>query len=83
MARDRILNFYLNARKRNMVAEGVGIYGRIGQAVSGAGWQIRLRDEADPVGGPGFHLIYNRAVSEPFFLCLRRGYMDPLFRIEA
>jgi hypothetical protein len=83
MARDRILNFYLNPRKQSMVAAGMGIYGRIGQAVLAAGWQLHLRDETDAVGGPGYHLIYNRAVTEPFCLCLRRCYMDPFFRIEA
>lgn len=83
MARDRILNFYLSARKREMVAAGQGIYGRIGQAVLAEGWALKLRDTGEAVAGPGYHLIYNSAVLEPHCLVLRRCYMEPFYRIET
>lgn len=83
MAPKRILNFHLPARKRSQIAAGAGIYALIARAVTDAGWQVNLRDEADDPGGEGHHLIYNRAVTEPHCLCLRRCYMDPFWRIEA
>lgn len=83
MSRQCLLNFYLPARKRAQVTTGDGIYALITQAVARAGWQINLRDEAEQVGGDGYHLIYNRAVTEPHCLCLRRCYMNPFWRIEA
>ena len=83
MAPKRILNFYLPARKRAQIAAGEGIYALIAQAVAQTGWQINLRDDAEPVSGEGHHLIYNRAVTEPHCLCLRRCYMTPFWRIES
>ena len=82
MTQSRVLNFYLPSHKRDQIATGEGIYALIALAVTQAGWQVILRDEAEPVGGEGHHLIYNRAVSEPHCLCLRRCHMNPFWRIE-
>ena len=83
MSRARILNFYLTEAKRARVGAAGGILPRVVQAAKTAGWQVLLKDETDPVMGDGYQLIYNRAVTEPFCLCLRRCHMDPFFRIEA
>ena len=83
MTAQRILNFYLSPAKQKLVGTGTGIFGKIGQAVHNAGWQLRLRDEAEPVAGAGYHLVYNTAVTTPDTLVLRRCYMDPFYRIEA
>ena len=83
MARDRILNFYLSARKREMVAAGTGIHGLVAQAVQAEGWAVQLHDKADPAIGPGYHLIDNLAVLTPHCLVLRRCHMEPFYRIEA
>lgn len=78
-----VLNFYLSAGKRAKVATAGGILTRVVQAAEAAGWQVILRDESDPVGGDGYHLVYNRAVTAPRTLVLRRCYFDPFWRIEA
>lgn len=83
MPRAAVLNFHLATAKRDQIAAGVGIYALIVQAVQQAGWRVNLRDPDDPVGSDGYHIIYNRAVSEPHCLCLRRCYMNPFWRIEA
>ena len=82
MNRAKILNFYLTAEKRARVAVAGGILPRVAQAARTAGFQVELKDLDDPVDGDGYHLVYNRAVTEPFCLCLRRCYMDPFYRIE-
>jgi hypothetical protein len=78
-----VLNFYLNAAKRAKAAAAGGILTRVIQAAQAAGWQVVLRDEAEPVGGDGYHLVYNRAVTSARTLVLRRCYFDPFWRIEA
>src|SRR3989338_1763253 len=78
-----VLNFYLSAGKRAKVATAGGILTRVVQAAEAAGLQVILRDESDPVGGDGYHLVYNRAVTAPRTLVLRRCYFDPFWRIEA
>lgn len=83
MTAQRILNFYLSPDKQRLVGAGTGFFGKIGHAIQTAGWQIRLRDEGEPVGGAGYHLIYNAAVTTPNTLVLRRCYMDPFYRIEV
>jgi hypothetical protein len=83
MKAPRILNFYLSPAKQRLVGEGTGIFGQIGNVIHNAGWQLRLRDQAEPVGGTGYHLIYNAAVTSLNTLVLRRCYMDPFYRIEA
>ena len=82
MIRAKMLNFHLNKEKRARITAAGGILPRVVQAAKTAGWQVTLKDEDDPVGGDGYHLLYNRAVTEPFSLCLRRCHMDPFFRIE-
>ena len=83
MPRDRILNFYISARKREMAAAGMGIHGLVAQAVQVEGWEVRLHDKADPAIGPGYHLIDNLAVLAPHCLVLRLCHMEPFYRIEA
>lgn len=83
MTRDAILNFHMAASKRAKIAEDRGIHALIVQAARDAGWQVNLRDKDDPVGGDGYHLVYNRAVLEPHCLCVRRCYMNPFWRIET
>ncbi len=83
MPRSALLNFHLAAAKRDQVAAGEGIFAMIVQAVQRSGWQVNLRDMDDTVGGDGYHLIYNRAVTEPHCLCLRRCYLNPFWRIES
>lgn len=83
MPPDRILNFYLDARKRDMLAAGKGIYGLIAQAVEAEGWTVTPHDRADPVTGPGHHLVDNDAVLAPCCLVLRLCHMEPFYRIEA
>jgi hypothetical protein len=83
MTRPNVLNLYIPYPERARLADGKGIFGRIAAAVQGAGWQVVLRNAYDPVGGPGHHLVHNRAVTEPHTLCLRRAYIDPFYRIEA
>lgn len=82
MNRAKILNFYLTEPKRARVTAAGGIYARIADAAKAAKWQVVVKDEDDPVGGDGYHLVYNRAVTEPHCLCLRRCHMDPFYRIE-
>ena len=83
MSRAKILNFHLSQDKRTRITAAGGIFARIAQAAQTGGWQISLKDADEPVGGDGYHLVYNRAVTEPYSLCLRRCHMDPFFRIEA
>ena len=83
MPHDRILNFYISARKREMAAAGMGIHGLVAQAVQVEGWEVRLHDKADPAIGPGYHLIDNLAVLAPHCLVLRLCHMEPFYRIEA
>jgi hypothetical protein len=78
-----ILNIYLSAGKRARLPDAGGILTRILQAAQAADWQVMLRDESDPVDGAGYHLVYNRAVTTPKTLVLRRCYFDPFWRIEA
>ena len=82
MSRARILNFHLTEEKRVRVAAAGGIWPRVAAAAKTAGWQVVLKDADAPVGGDGYHLVYNQAVTEPFCLCLRRCHMDPFYRIE-
>ena len=82
MSRAKTLYLYLNESRRARIAAAGGILPRVAQAAKTAGWQVCLKDENDPVGGDGYHLVYNQAVTEPFSLCLRRCHMDPFFRIE-
>lgn len=81
--RDKILSFHMTAGKRAKIASDTGIHALIVRAVQNAGWQVNLQDTDDPVGGIGHHLIYNRAVLEPYCLCLRRCYTNPFWRIET
>lgn len=83
MSRAKILNLYLTEAKRVQAAAAGGIFPRIIQAAKTAGWQVTFKDEYDAMDGDGYHLVYNRAVTEPFCLVLRRCHMDPFFRIET
>ena len=83
MSTAKILNFYLSKAKRDRAAAAGGIFSRVVEAARTAGWQVILKDEDEAVEGIGHHLIYNRAVTEPFCLCLRRCHTDPFFRIES
>ena len=78
-----VLNFYLDSQKRSRAEAGDGIFGLVTAVVKAAGWQVCYRNDADPVTGDGYHLVYNREVLEPNCLSLRRCYLDHYFRIEA
>lgn len=77
------LTFYLNDAQSLQLAAREGILGRIRDAVTVAGWQTEVRSDQTQVSGPGYHLVYNRAVEEPNCLSLRRCYLPNYFRIEA
>jgi hypothetical protein len=84
MERKRVLHFYLNdAQHREIAAATAGILTRIVGAVKAAGWSVELQPLERPVGGDGYHLVFNQAVDVPFCLCLRRVYLNPFWRIEA
>lgn len=79
----KLLNFYLDATKRRLAETGEGIFGGIVAAVRAAGWQTTYRGQTEEVSGPGYHLLYNRPVDDPFCLSLRRCYLENYYRIEA
>lgn len=83
MTEARILNFYLNDRQQIQAAAGEVIYGKVIDAVQAAGWQVKLRGHLEPNSGPGYHMVFNRAVLGPNCLSLRPCYLDRYFRIEA
>lgn len=83
MTESHILNFYLPPWMRDQIAQRGTIFGKIAQAALMADWRLRLRDESEVVDGPGFHLVYNRPVTHPLCLTLRRCYFEPFYRIEA
>lgn len=78
-----ILNFHLPDWRRGEVAQPESVFGKIAAAALNADWRIVIKDEEEPVGGAGFHLVYNRAVTHPQALSLRRCYFEPFYRIEA
>ncbi len=80
----RELHFYLNDAQHREIAAGTdGILTRLVGAVQAAGWSVALQPLARPVGGDGYHLVFNQPVEVPFCLCLRRVYLNPFWRIEA
>lgn len=84
MGRKRVLHLYLNdAQQREIAAGTAGILTRLAEAVTAAGWAVELQPVQRPVGGDGYHLVFNQAVEVPFCLCLRRVYLNPFWRIEA
>lgn len=78
-----ILNFHVPDWRRDEVAQPTSVFGKIAAAVLDADWRIVIKDEDAPVEGAGFHLVYNRPVTHPLALTLRRCYFDPFYRIEA
>lgn len=83
MCAERLLNFHLNDRQQLQAKAGEGVFGQVIKAVTAADWQVKLRSDLEPASGPGYHLLYNRAVLEPNCLSLRRCYLDHYYRIEA
>lgn len=77
-----VLNFYLHDGQQGQALAGKGIFGKVCEAVKAAGWTVELRDDTETVGGPGFHLVYNRPVAELNCLSLRRCYLGHFYRIE-
>lgn len=78
-----ILNFHVPDWRRDEVARPETAFGKIAAAVLDADWRIVVKDEDATLGGAGFHLVYNRPVTHPLALTLRRCYFDPFYRIEA
>ncbi len=83
MADTPVLNFYLPNWRQHEITREATLFGTIAQAFSAADWRLILRDENEPVSGVGYHLVYNRPVTHPLCLSLRRCYLGPFFRIEA
>lgn len=78
-----ILNFHVPDWRRAEVAQPASVFGKIAAAVLDADWRIVIKDENAPVEGAGYHLVYNRPVTHPLALSLRRCYFDPFYRIES
>jgi hypothetical protein len=78
-----ILNFHVPDWRRDEVSQPNSVFGKIAAAALDADWRVVIKNEDEPVEGAGFHLVYNRAVTHPQALSLRRCYVDPFYRIEA
>ena len=79
----RILHFYLPPWLHDRVARPASIFGRVKQAADLAGWQMVLHGEDEPPAMDGYHLLFNRPVTRPRTLVLRKCGFDPFYRIEA
>lgn len=82
MSVQQLMNFYLEDHQQKQAEAKEGIFGKIVEAVNTAGWQVKLQDLSTPVTGAGFHMVYNRPVTELNCLTLRHCYFKHFFRIE-
>ncbi|MDZ7905481.1 MAG: hypothetical protein U5N55_06700 [Cypionkella sp.] len=78
-----ILNFYIPPWLLDRVDRAGTIFGRVKQAAQLAGWELALHKEDDAPAVTGYHLVYNRPVTRPNTLVLRKCGFEPFFRIEA
>ncbi len=77
------LHFYLPPWLFDRVVQPTTIFARVGQAARTMGWNLVLHGEDDPPEAGGYHLLFNRPVTRPNCLVLRKCGFEPFFRIEA
>lgn len=79
----KTLHFYVPPWLFDRISHRGSIFSHVVGAVQSVGWQVSLHGEDDPVVPGGYHLLYNRPVTRPQTLVLRKCGFAPFFRIEA